>query len=255
MEHINRHSLIVADSRGSNFAKHRLYNICHYQTHYIISRGAKIGDLKTRTLSGLKAISKNSIVLIFLCAGINEVTKRDFHPGGCELICAESNNLVENLVDFKRSVKQYHPKVVVTIGTIATVDLKAANKHYMDKGKLWSPKYSEEEIKIFQEKVDTSLREINHAIFEENKKPQEIHEIGYTVTHQLYLHQRVQRLFSKTKKDGRKIMKRRISPGSLVDGIHVSDPVCLNWIQTIHANSMKILKDISRLLTDQQQNK
>jgi hypothetical protein len=249
MEHISRHTLVVADSRGSNFVKHKLYNISHYQTHYVISRGAKIEDLKLRTLSGLKAMPKSSIVLIFLCAGINELTKRDFHSGGCELIAADSNNLVENIIDFKTCVKQQHPKAIVTIGTIATVDLIAANKHYKEKGKLWSSKYSDEEIKTFQDKIDCTLREINHIIFEENKKPQELCEIGYIVPHQLYLHQRVQRLFSKTKSNGRKIIKRRISPGSLVDGIHVSDSVCLNWIQTIHANSMKILKDIADLLT------
>jgi hypothetical protein len=238
------HVMIVTDSRGKKFADFDLYNSDFYSTELIVCRGAVLQQLQTKTISALKSVPSNETVLIVICAGINELTFRDKHKGGVELIASPRNDLLQNLLNYKRSVIAARPNTLVAFGTIATTDLKQVNSHYSKIGKLRQNKYNEELIANYQEQIDQELRYINHMLFEENKKAQILSTGKRTSIPQLYLHQYVQRVFSKKKANGERLIKRRISPNALCDGLHPTNELAKKWYRAIHQNCMKIWKAI-----------
>jgi hypothetical protein len=244
-----RRCVLVCDSRGHPFIKLKALNADKYYTSYIIRRGARVYDLYLDTIKQLCRIKEDGhkgLVPVILCGGINELTELEKHSGGTELRINRNQNLKRSLQYFKEELRQLFPNTVITIASIPVVDFVAANEHYTKVGKLWHPKYTVEDLVSFQGELSTTLREINHWIFLENQKAQITVEIGTFTANQLYLHQYVEKLNSKTTVNGRKIMKRRIAPNALADGIHPTENLVNKWHTAIHENFMKTMHKIDK---------
>jgi hypothetical protein len=236
--------VIVADSRGTPFRTLSTPNKDKYSIEYLIRRGATIRDLLTDTLYFLYASAFKGYFIILLCAGINNLTKLNRHEGGIELTINERQNVIVELENYKSSVRKQFPRCVISFASIPIVDFHAANKHYISSGKLRFAKQTLEQLDKCQDSVSDSLKAINHWIFCENQIKQPLEGIGCIGARQLYLHQYVEKTNSKRTKSGRKVIKRRICPNALIDGIHPTYDLAVKWYDAIHANFLKIIEEI-----------
>jgi hypothetical protein len=237
--------LVVADSRGTPFRTFCAPNKEEYSVEYLIRRGATIQDLLNDTLYYLYASTFKGYFVILLCAGINNLTKLDRHEGGVELTLNDRQNVVQELEHYKEKVKNQFPRCVISLASIPVVDFHSANRHYIQLGKLRFVKQTLEQLDKCQDSLSDSLKTINHWIFCENQIDQTLDGVGKIRVHQLYIHQYVEKTNSKTTKSGRKIIKRRICPNALVDGIHPTYDLAIRWHDAIHVNFLKIAKNIT----------
>lgn len=231
--------VIVSDSRGSKFPELGNFNQGTYSTHYLSYRGAKIPFLRDRTVEFLSKQPKDCFFIVILCAGINELTRKIQHDGGTEIALNSNQILIINLLRFKEKVRADFPNSLVTIASIPIIDIIAANAHYVNTGRLCRPMLTETELDSLQLELSDTLRIINNRIFTENKHQQYIPGKGLVLPNQIYLHQYVEKMKTKVLKNGRKIIKRRISPTALIDGIHPSVELTIKWLQGIHENALK----------------
>jgi hypothetical protein len=125
------------------------------------------------------------------------------------------------------------------------VNLAAANQSYISRGKLQYLKYTQSESEAFQVQLSDTVKTLNHRIFVENQHEQYIPGKGLIRPHQIYLHQYVEKVISKRTANGRHIIKRRICPNSLVDGIHPTIETVRKWLQGIHMNVAKLCDKLS----------
>jgi hypothetical protein len=240
MENNKIHCVVVCDSRGNTFKDHGIFNKEKYETHYLVYRCAKVPFLTLKTIEFLEKLPKGCIYIVILCAGINGLTYREVHKGGIELIINSQQDLITNILKFKELVRARFPNAIVNLATVSMVDLAAANQTYISRGKLQYLKYTQAEIDSFQVQLSNTVKTVNHRIFVENQHEQYVPGKGLIRPHQIYLHQYVEKVNSKRTAGGRHIVKRRICPESLIDGIHPTTGTVRKWLHGIHMNVMKL---------------
>ena len=106
-------------------------NTCK-KTTYIARGGAKIHSLEDELLELINGIPRQDIIIVYICAGICEITVKEYHEGGTELGLYESTNVVDNLIAFKNSIRRLHPRSVVGIATIPIVSFKLSQQYFKD---------------------------------------------------------------------------------------------------------------------------
>jgi hypothetical protein len=232
------HAIVACDSRGRDFNSFPVIDDYGYINHIILRRGAKIKDIETELILRLDSIPRRDICVVYIVAGICELTQKIYHPGGQELDLQPSNNLLVNLLNCKQIVRATFPRCIVGIATIPTISLKQAIVYNIEKGKLRYSKFTEEEVNHKQTILNSSIKCINELILNENKQAQEIAGVGHYMLGNLFFHQNIEKLEIK-KRGGKKIRRLRISGSALVDGIHANQDVALKWYRAVHTNFMK----------------
>ena len=56
-------------------------------------------SLETDVIVYLKDIPKSDIIIAYICAGICELTYKEYHSGGVELSLHSQQNVVQNIAD------------------------------------------------------------------------------------------------------------------------------------------------------------
>jgi hypothetical protein len=232
------HAIVACDSRGRDFNSFSEIDGHGYINHVILRRGAKIKDLENELILRLDSIPRRDFCVVYIVAGICELTQKIYHSGGQELDLQPSNNLLVNLLNCKQIVRATFPRCIISIATIPTISFKQAIAHNIEKGKLRHSKFTEEEINHKQTILNSSIKCINELILNDNKQPQEIAGLGHYRLGNLFFHQNIEKLEIK-KRGNKKIRRLRISGTALVDGVHANQDVALKWYRAMHTNFMK----------------
>jgi hypothetical protein len=98
------HAIFVSDSRGRDFEQFPEIDGYGYINHLIIKRGASIKKLENELILLLDSFPRCDYSVIYIAAGICEITEKIFHAGGQELCLRKSNTLVQNLCHAKRQL-------------------------------------------------------------------------------------------------------------------------------------------------------
>jgi hypothetical protein len=217
-----------------------------YDTYTLAFSGAKINFLLDKTLEHLQLLPKNKICFVQLVAGINELSFKDRHEGGIELVPNDSQELTFNVLRFKEVIRAKYPNCLVAIATIPIIDFERATQFYITSGRLKNRKYDTEETKAHQLQISETLKSVNHRITIENKLVQYIPGIGGIFASQLYFHQFVEKTTVTKKPSGRIIKRVRIPPKALTDGVHLPEEKILKWWELIHTNFLKMIQKLSK---------
>jgi hypothetical protein len=206
--------------------------------------GAKVDRIKRKILQKLEEIPKGELVLIRIAGGINELTVREFHPGGVELCPQRPQYLIHNLLKLKDDIKSVHPISLVSFATEPIINFVVAQQQYISIGKLWSPKYSHQQLVAFQNELSESLAQINSRLIIENKKLQYVPGWATTRCTQLFWHQDIEKL-AKRKRGGKWINVKRIRWTALPDGIHPASSIVESWYNRAHENFRRELHNLT----------
>ena len=76
------HCIVAADSRFKGFEHKLLPNQDIYHTINVIERGARVNYLEDCIVHELSNIPRSDIAIIYTCVGINELTFKEYNPGG-----------------------------------------------------------------------------------------------------------------------------------------------------------------------------
>jgi hypothetical protein len=237
--------LVVADSRGRCFLNRNKPDNELYESEYIIRPGGRIAWLTLETVKYLKTVQKNDIVIIQICAGINDLTRKTTHAGGTEIIPNERHHLWYQLLDLVYECKRAHVNSIISFASIPVIDFKAAKQHYMKIRKLHTSAYTDEDSQTHQKWISDTVRQLNHNIHIHNSQEQTIIDVGAVKPNDLYWHQYVEKQGNKRKHD--EYPTRRIVNGALTDGIHPAPYVQDKWYEATHNNFVKIMEKIRKL--------
>jgi hypothetical protein len=232
-------AIIACDSRGRDFRDFPLIDKYGYNSHIILRRGACIKDIENDLVILLDGLCRKDIFIVYIAAGICEITKKIHHQNGHELDLRNSNSLLENLISCKQTIKNTFDKCIVNIATIPTINLAQAIRYNIDQGKLISSRFTEEEIKEKQARLNEIVKFTNEGILKENRERQELPGFGQIRLGNLFLHQDIEKTELK-KRGGRKIHRTRIPLTALVDGVHANKDITLKWYRALHFNFMKL---------------
>jgi hypothetical protein len=210
----------------------------------VVISGAKIDRLLHDTVVRLRTLPPQDNFLVRLAAGINERTKKEYHRNGCEVVLNPSQDLWNSITHFKEKIRDEFPNTLVSLCTIPPIHFQAATQFYLQKRWLRESRLTDENRKEEQEELRKTLTHINHLITEENKKEQDIKDAGMVTPSQLYMHQDIERTFTKKKKDGSRKTTKHIRLDTLVDGIHPTKHVSDNWFELTHHNFFKEIHKI-----------
>jgi hypothetical protein len=243
------YGVIVSDSRAAKFESKTAVNTDRYESVYVVRRGGTVLDLKPRVLSLVRSLTKepNVIVLLQIAAGINELTIREQHEGGREIFPRETTYVWENILDLKERARRISNRVLCSIATIPIISLVQSQQHYMKIGWLKHPKYSAEKTNSQQESLSRRVQDINKQIIEENRKPQNIGNIGDIFPKQRFWSQNIEKSSTKRKQDGSITVKRRIPLGALPDGVHANDNIIDIWYRSSHENFKREVEAIENM--------
>ena len=160
---------MVGDSRIRDFnGKPEPYSHL-YPTTYIGRSGAGIQSIETETIEYIGRISRQDIIIIYICAGICEITFKEYYAGGTELSLHSRQNVVENIINFKAKIRRYHPRSIVGISTIPIISFKLAQAYYKSSLQLSVPKYTEEQLQVMQKNLSDLLPDINTTLAHQNR--------------------------------------------------------------------------------------
>lgn len=232
------HCILAADSRARNFPTDTAINAHMYAAHYIIQRGAIVADLKPKILNLVQSSPPEDIISIKIAAGINECTYREGKFRYTELIPNNSIHVLQNLLNLKTEIRQCTRRALVSFATIPIVSFKSCQSHYIKTGRLIFPRYNSSDLLEFQEDLSQTLSQINDRLMSENKKPQEIEDVGEVYPALLLWHLDIEKE-AVLRIQGEKITRKRIPSTALSDGMHPSDKISEKWFSNLHKSYVK----------------
>ena len=112
------------------------------------------------------------MIIAYICAGICELTFKEYHSGGVELALHTNQNVYNHIADFRNNLRRYHPLSVVGVATIPLIKFTKAQSHFKLIRQLHVAKYNEEELNDMQHKLSKSLAIINTDLSALNRIPQ-----------------------------------------------------------------------------------
>ena len=218
-----------------------------YKTTYIARGGAKIFSLEDELLELISGVPRQDIIVVYICAGICEITNKETHVGGTELSLYESTNVLEHLISFKYNIRRLHPRSVVGISTIPIVSLKQSQQYFKDSKQLFAPKFNQNDLEGLQKKLSDQIANINTSISQENRQVQDLPGVGCVIPPHFFMHQDIEKQTIRKSKSSRQVIKR-IPEKKLIDGIHASDDVVNVWFNALHCNFHKVYTAVKSLL-------
>ena len=239
----NIYCIVAADSRARDFESKLLPHPDLYTTKYIVRGGARINTLECEVLGYINKLPKTDIVILYILAGICELTYKEYHQGGVELCLHKNQNVYDHIVDLKNTIRRHHPLSLVGVATIPIIDFKKAQKHYKHSNQLFVPKYGNDDLLDMQRRLSKSLAKINTDLAHLNRSPQHLPGVGVFYPAHLFLHQDIEKDVVRKTKSSRKVLKR-IPDKKLSDGVHASAEVADVWYEATHSNFFKLYKAI-----------
>ena len=73
-----------------------------YETHLVSCSGARVPQLQEAAFAELKNIPRTDVVVMYICGGVNELSFKDYHDKGVELSIHRHQQVLSNLLSFKR---------------------------------------------------------------------------------------------------------------------------------------------------------
>jgi hypothetical protein len=238
-------AMVVGDSRIRHLVSYPNPNKEQYSLDILCFGGAKLKKICEETVKHLKENPPNEKYIVYIAAGICELSLKESHRGGTEISPTYETKVFQHILECKETIRAYQPNCVVGIATIPILDFARVNGFYEEIGYLTIPKYSPEQNKIHQDYLSQMLADLNKEIFAENQIPQYVPEVGLIYPKQWYLHQNIEKVSKKIRGPNVKLIKR-IPTTALFDGIHPSSKVLDSWNKGLHNN----LIDISGALHD-----
>lgn len=110
--------ILLSDSRANNFIKFpQPYDLT---IKYIVQRGGKINDLKSKLFSFLKSLPSNKVPIIQIAVGINDLLLLQSHPKGKVIVPSATNKdtVVAQFRCLKSEVHDIFPQALVSFITI-----------------------------------------------------------------------------------------------------------------------------------------
>ena len=230
-------ALIVTDSRGKHF-NHLLRQdtFCDKELFHDIKviaiSGAQVNGIANLTLQFVNTVHCNRTLIVKIAVGINNFTKK-YRNRWRETEISLSNQTVgqvySDLIRLKHQIISVHPKSVVTICTIAAANLLKVQQVSKERNKLRHPSHTEDELWEKTNVLMVKLEDINRKIFISNQ------------THQLNITPQTASL-DKYVIRGKPKGKKRLTVSALPDGVHGSQRVEQNWLNSIWKSILKELK-------------
>lgn len=81
------HAIIASDSRGKYFLNKLAPNKDLYTTHKLVCRGATVETIGEKFLALIRSdiFLRCELIIIRIACGINNLTCKEYHQGGCEV--------------------------------------------------------------------------------------------------------------------------------------------------------------------------
>ena len=241
----NVHCFPVSDSRFRDIKHWPAPNQHIYYTDNVVKSGARICNLEQPILSKLASVPSSDIAVTYICAGIIELTFKEYNPGGVEIVLHSNQCVLDNILSLKYKIRRYFPNCIVGLATIPIISFKETQEYNKTYHNL-VPSYSDYQLDQMQNSLSNLLAEINPVLTHENRYGQMIPGFGDINPAQLYLHQNIERSVSRKNSSGTRITKR-IPEGVLIDGIHPTYKVNLTWFNAIHANFGKAITEMRHI--------
>ena len=181
-----------------------------------------------------------------MCAGINNLTYKQYNYGGIEVVPHTIQFVIQGLVHLKEKISRYYPKSVVGIATIPILDFKHYQRHCIKYHHL-IPSYNEDALSSMQHFLSNELAWINPDLVHQTREYQIVQGIGYIKPPQLYLHQDVEKVTYR--RNRREVRIKRIPEGRLYDGLHPTDFITEHWHMAIHNSFKKVICEVRNILT------
>ena len=195
-----------------------------YQTVYYWKSGARIADLDCFIPDIIQTFGRNRELLITLCCGINNITKRITNGNGEKEVIRDTslrhetdsiaNKIWAQLESLRDRYSEEFQNSVVTISTIAPINLPRYSEFQISVGKLSESDYTEDELTEQSLNILDDLVEINKRIKAENGDKKTVFFHSNCVVH--------------------KRQKWRFLPSALYDGLHITDQTALTWYNRLH---------------------
>ena len=90
----------------------------------VIKREATVYNLEQLVLEELHNILHSNIVVVYLCAGINELTFKEYNAGGVQIVLHTRQSVVDNLISLKHIIRRSFPRSVVGLAIIPIISFK-----------------------------------------------------------------------------------------------------------------------------------
>jgi hypothetical protein len=232
------HGILACDSRGRDFINFPVINNKGYVPHTILRRGAHIKALENEIILMLDGFPRHHFSIVYVIAGICELTYKIYHADGQELDIRPLDNLCNNIASCKKVIRDTYPNTIVCFATIPTIKFKKVVSYNIEHGKLSASKFSLEELGAMQDILDSRIKEVNEFILEENKAEQIIVSLGPFRPSNLFLHQNVTKLVVR-KKGNKRLRSFRINESALIDGIHANIDISHKWYEALHSSYLK----------------
>ena len=226
--------LIISDSRGKHFRRDlrehpELFDSDRYSDIHIISQsGARINDLVEPALDYIEnTVHSRRLLIVKIFAGINNLTRIFWNTRGEREITLSDQtpeSVIVLLLRFRSQIKDRHEKSIVTFCTVPPVNLEVAQRVAIEKDRLRYPTFSNQQLRDKTSLLVGTVRNLNNRILVANRNKQ----LGIT-PQTPYTHSYVLKSIG----NGR----TRLIVSSLVDGVHGTTRVELNWLKTIWATA------------------
>ena len=120
----------------------------------------------------LSWVSSERVVSFMFCAGINNFIEKEYlgHQGSVfKPSCLSAFVFIESLADIKSKLKARFPNSKVAFGKITPVYFGHLQEFRLELGLLQEPKYTADELAIFNDQVSAKLTLVNSEIVVLNK--------------------------------------------------------------------------------------
>ena len=156
--------ILASDSRFRSIEHRPPPNQHIYSTINIIERGARVCNLEEPILDELSNILPSDVVVVYINAGINNLTFKEHHAGGIDIVPHTRQNVVEEMLNLKQSIRQHFARSLVGISTIPIISFKNTQAHNTEFNHLQS-KYDDTALDAMQKNLSYTLAEVNTLFF------------------------------------------------------------------------------------------
>ena len=222
------HAVLITDSRGRGFPVFDQGEDLGYTPHYIIKPGAKIRDLQDDAIALIGGLPKTKTkVIVKIAAGINNLTEKINHQRSYEIkpSAASANNILAELVNLKRKIKEVRPDSYVSYMTIPPVNFLQQLTHWEGTRRPAQPTFDEDKRREFQRQHELKINDINSNINALNHALQNNIRCQTASWHSVVLR--------------RQKGRNRLIVSALADGIHGTESTKRKWHESFRQSIEK----------------
>lgn len=208
---------------------------------YVIVRGATIRELINPAVQELREAPQNWPVVVKIAAGINDVTQLITTEQGKVIVSSNksSEDIIQELVRFKRILQEYREDALVGFVTIPTACVGKFQQYQNNRVTL----LSDLAISVEQLRIERLVRRVNTKILAANS----VYQYGPQGTpRQVYWHSTITRPSKRRDLDGNQVTARRNNERYLYDGLHAISSIKQKWFRELYKAVRKEAETLSQ---------